>query len=259
MIVSQPLWGRKSRFFLPNEDAHVVREALTLLKEPPRFPVFVGGSGLLLLEAVRALPGGSKSVYVDISRFQVEYFGEFLKALDRCDSPGQLREWFSAEVYPVLRDHFVKVQDRFYREDQVLGAMEKLFRIRFFFENEAFAKAKAAGELVEIFHEDIQDYLEETHHQHDFVYLSNVLDYLPLEKVSSLFRSCKASRSAVYALITEVCADQEAVARIWEGVGYEVHPRSAGLSTINQGLGSRSLERPWNRKGEVLLLTPGRG
>ncbi len=253
----QPSWGRKSRFFLPNEDAHVVSEAMGMMKEAPRLPVFVGGSGLLLLEVARTLPEDTGAVYVDVSRFQVEYFGEILKALNRCDSPGQLREWFSAEVYPILRDHFIKVADRFYREDQVLGAMEKLFRIRFFFEHEAFTRARAAGELVEVFHGDIQDYLEETERRHDFVYMSNILDYLPPEKVSSLFRSCMASRSTVYALITETCADQKAVARTWEEAGYELHPRSADLSMINRGLGSRGLKRPWNRKGEVLLLTPG--
>ncbi len=258
MMIVQPSWGQKSRFFLPNEDAHVVCEALGMLKEAPRFPVFVGGSGLLLLEVVGTLPEDTGAVYVDVSRFQVEYFGKFLKALKRCDSPGQLREWFCAEVYPILRDHFTKVKDHLYREDQVLTAMEKLFRIRFFFEQEAFTRAQAAGELVEVFHEDIHDYLEKTERRHDFVYLSNILDYLPPEKVSSLFRSCMASRSSVYALITETCADQKAVARTWEGADFELHPRSADLSTINRGLGSRELKRPWNRKGEIWLLTPGK-
>jgi hypothetical protein len=40
-------------------------------------------------------------------------------------------------------------------------------------------------------------------------------------------------------------------------VGYTVHPGSADLSSRNRGLGSRTLDRPWNRMGEIVVLIPG--
>ncbi len=258
MIVSQPMWGQKSRFFLPNEDAHAVREAIAMLGAAPRFPVFVGGSGLLILEVARTLPGKTGAVYVDISLFQVEYFGKILTALGRLHSPEELREWFSLEVYPVLRDHFVEARDRLYLEEQVYYAMEHLFRIRFFFEDDAFTQARDAGKRVKVSQEDIVDYLGRTRNRHDFVYLSNILDYLPTEKVSILAGYCMSLGAAVYALVTEACPDQRSVAGLWKDAGFEVHPGSDELSAINRGLGSKSLDRPWNRVGEVLLLTPGK-
>ena len=253
----EPFWGAGSRFFLPNEDAGMVREAISLLKREPVSPVFVGGSGFVVVEAARSLTEASRATFVDISSFQVEYFREFLEALEASDSPEQLRMWFSRTVYPRLRDHFLEVRNSLYREDQVFRAMESLFRVRFFFEAEPFRQAKRAMGSVEVVHDDIVNYMERGAQRHDFVYLSNVLDYLPPERLNGLLGKCRSAEAAVYTLLTEACGDREAVYSAADRAGYTVHPGSADLSSRNRGLGSRTLDRPWNRKGEIMVLIPG--
>ena len=253
----EPLWGDGSRFFLPNEDAGIVREAISLLEREPVSPVFVGGSGFLVAEAVRTLPEASRATFVDISSFQVKYFREFLKALEASGSPEQLRGWFSRTVYPRLRDHFLEIRNSLYGEDQVFRAMESLFRVRFFFEAEPFRQAKKAMGSVEVVHDDIVNYLGKRVQGHDFVYLSNVPDYLAPERLDGLLDSCRSAGAAVCALLTEACGDCEAVSAAADRAGYTVHPGSTALSSRNRGLGSRTLDRPWNRKGEILVLIPG--
>ncbi len=256
MNTFEPCWGSESRFFLPNEDALMVNEAVSMLDKPPRSPVFVGGSGLLMTEVVRTLPENTRARYVDISLFQVEHFKQFLWALDRSETPDQLRDWFAKDIYPGLRDHFLKFQDRLYTRDQVFGAMKKLFGIKFFFEPDAFRSARRVPGSVEIFNEDIQSYLNRTERQFDFVYLSNVLDYMPTEKLAPLFRSCMVSTAPVYVLLTEACKEPERVTAAWEESGYSPHPGSIQLTARNRGLGSRNLKRTWNRTGDIKLLMP---
>ena len=252
-----PSWGIESRFFLPNEDAGIVREAIHLLERDPVSPVFVGGSGLLVAEVARSLPETSRATFVDISSSQVEYFREFLEALEASDSPEQLRGWFSKTVYPRLKDHFLEVRSSLYREDQVFKAMESIFQLKFFFEAEPFHQAKRAMESIEAVHDDIANYLERGARGHDFVYLSNVLDYIPPERLDILLGQCRLTGAAVYALLTEACGDHKAVSGAVDRAGYTVHPGSTDLSARNRGLGSRTLDRPWNRKGEIMVLIPG--
>ncbi len=253
----EPSWGVESRFFLPNEDAGMVREAICLLEREPVSPVFVGGSGFLVAETARSLPETSIATFVDISSSQVEYFREFLEALEASGSPEELREWFSRKVYPRLRDHFLEVQNSLYREEQVFRAMESLFKVRFFFEAEPFHQAKKALESIEVVHDDITNYLKKGAREHDFVYLSNVLDYIGPGTLDGLLGLCSSTGAAVYALLTEACGDPEAVTGAVDRAGYTVHPGSSDLSARNRGLGSRTLDRSWNRKGEIMLLIPG--
>ena len=253
-----PSWGTGSRFFLPNEDAGMVREAISLLEKDPVSSIFVGGSGFLVTEAVRSLPETSGVTFVDISTFQVEYFREFLEALEASGSPKQLREWFSKMVYPRLRDHFLEVRNSLYREDQVFGAMELLFQVRFFFEEEPFRQAKRAMSSVKVVRDDIVNYMERGAQRQDFIYLSNVMDYIPPERLDDLLGRCGSAGAAVYALLTETCADRGAVSDAVDRAGYTVHPGSTDLSFRNRGLGSHSLDRSWNRKGEILFLIPPR-
>jgi len=251
-----PSWGTGSRFFLPNEDAGMVREAISLLEKDPVSSIFVGGSGFLVAEAVRSLPETSGVTFVDISTFQVEYFREFLVALEASDSPEQLRDWFSKTVYPRLRDHFLEVRNSLYREDQVFRAMKLLFQVKFFFEEEPFRQAKSAMSSVKVVRDDIVNYMERGAQRQDFIYLSNVMDYIPPEKLGGLMGRCWSTGAAVYVLLTETCADRGSVSDAADRVGYTVHPASADLSFRNKGLGSHSLDRSWNRKGEILLLIP---
>ncbi len=256
MSRKDPSWGTGSRFFLPNEDAGMVREAISLLEKDPVSSIFVGGSGFLVAEAVRSLPETSGATFVDISSSQVEYFRKFLEALEASDSPEQLRGWFSRMVYPQLKDHFLEVRSRLYGEDQVFMAMESLFRVKFFFEAEPFRQAKRAMGSVEVVHDDIANYLGRRAQGYDFVYLSNVLDYIGPESLDSLLGLCQLAGAAVYALLTEACGDREAVSGAVDSAGYTVHPGSADLSVRNRGLGSRTLDRTWNRKGEIMVLIP---
>jgi hypothetical protein len=255
----EPSWGEESRFFLPNEDAGMVREAIQLLEREPVSPVFVGGSGLLVAEVARSLPERSRTTFVDISSFQVEYFREFLEALEASGSPEQLRGWFSRAIYARLRSHFLETRNSIYSEDQVFRAMESIFQVRFFFEPGPFHQAKRAMESVEVVHDDIANYLESGVRGHDFIYLSNVLDYIRPARLDSLLGRCQLAGASVYALLTEACGDREAVSGAVDRAGYTLHPESADLSARNRGLGSRTLDRPWNRKGEIMVLIPGSG
>jgi len=235
----------------------MVREAICLMKRKPVSSVFVGGSGFLVAEVARSLPETSRTTFVDISSSQVEYFREFLEALVTNDSPEQLRGWFSRKVYPRLKDHFLEVRNSLYNEDQVLSAMESLFQLKFFFEEEPFHQAKRAMGSVEVVHDDITNYMERGAQRHDFVYLSNVLDYIPPARLDGLLGQCRLEGAMVYALLTEACGDHEAVSGALDRTGYTVHPGSADLSARNRGLGSWTLDRSWNRKGEIMVLVPG--
>ncbi|NOY86447.1 MAG: hypothetical protein GXP52_04000 [Deltaproteobacteria bacterium] len=235
----------------------MVREAIAALDDPPLRPVFVGGSGFLPVEAARSLPEGVRPVYVDISSFQVKFFRRFLKALVDSDTPEQLRNWFSRDVYPVLKEHYRKYRGRFYSRNQVFTALEKLFRIDFFFQAEALQEARRiAGSMVDV-QQDIRTYLSESGRCHDFICLSNVLDYLPREELVPMFGACRASGASVYALMTEACRHPRDVTEAWERAGYSLHPLADELTVRNRGLGSWTLGRSWNRSGNIRLLVPG--
>lgn len=252
MSTPTPDWETR-RFFLPNEDAGVVRAALLAGVSTPARPVFVGGSGMVLLEACAAAPG-ARPTFVDVAPQQVAYFGQLVEALRHAGSPETLRRWFETVVYPQLTAHF-EARGRAYPLEDVLGAAREQFRLRFLFEQEPFERARAVAAQVTAVEADIVAYLAACPTRHDFIYLGNVPDYLPAPRLRALFGACRRHRAPVYLLLTSACPDVTDVRSAWAEEGFLEDPGAVALDLVNRGLGARDLDRAWNRPGKVHLLT----
>ncbi len=254
MTIKEPKWGDSSFFFIPNEDTSIICDAILCLDKQPLNPVFVGGSGMALIEAINTLPNNSNATYVDISSNQVDYFRFFLSGLKKSHSALEFQDWFINTIYPKLRDHYIKYKNQVYNQEQVLSALENLFRVSFLFCDASFQKVKSAINRINIKKSDILNYLNENN-QYDFIYLSNVVDYINPEYYSGLFNDCSRNNASIYLLMTETCNQGELIQKAWDKSGYRVHKKSRVLSAQNRGLGSLNLKRRWNRKGQVYLLT----
>ncbi len=253
MSARLPNWGFSTRFYLPNEDAAVVCAALVLLGRRVRRPVFVGGSGMVLLEAAASLPRLEQVTFVDIAPFQLDYFREILHAVALAESPDWLRQWFGRVVYPRLRDHY-RLRDREYGLDRVMAALAGHFGVSFFFDPPTLRRVRETIGKAKIVRDDIVSYLHREGEPHDFIYLSNVPDYLPGTAVEELFAACRARQAPVYLLATSACPDREGLRWAWESAGYAPHPASERLNRENRGLGSAGLDKDWNRPGSIYLL-----
>ena len=248
-----PDWGGGSRFYLPNEDAAVVCAALAGLRPAPRNPVFVGGSGMTLLEAAATLGRLTSAVFVDVADFKFEYFRMLLRAVTESASPEMLRAWFARAVYPELRRHHL-ARGRDYALEQIFTALRDTFGVRFFFDAPAFDRVQRTIDRIAAVRTDIGSYLARKRITHDFIYLSNVPDYLSQAALQALFTACQVHKAPVYLLLTTACPDPDTVRQAWETAGYAPHPVSPRLDAHNRGLGSPALDRTWNRPGTIHLL-----
>ncbi len=253
MMIKEPDWGSSSFFFIPNEDTSIICEAISCPDTPPINPVFVGGSGMALLETMNTLPDKSNVTYVDISSNQVDYFRFLLSGLEKCYSAIDFQHWFVNTIYPKLRDHFIKFKNQVYNLDQVLSALENLFRTSFLFCDSLYQKVKATINRIKICRSDIISHLNKNE-QYDFVYLSNVADYIKPEYYNRIFNDCANNYASIYLLLTDACNQRKLLKKTWEKVGYKIHKNSQVLSKKNRGLGSLDLKKSWNRKGEIYLL-----
>lgn len=253
MIAPVPSWESR-RFYVPNEDAGVVRAALALCAAPPVSPVFVGGSGMVLLDATSTLPA-ARATFVDVSPHQAEYFRALAGAITASTAPEDVRAWFGATVYPQLAGHH-RARGETYALEEVLAGVRDLFRIRFFSCDDTLARARTVAREARVVHADVVAYLAATSHRHDFIHLSNVLDYLPPVRRRALFGACRRHRAPVFLLVTAACPDAQAVREMWRDEGYLEHADCAALDAENRGLGSSRLRRRWNRPGRVYLLQP---
>jgi len=251
----QPSWGDESRFYLPNEDARMLRKAISVLPEKPVRPVFVGGSGMILLDAIAEMPELQEASFVDISAFQVTYFQELLTAVKRFWKADSLNLWFRTEIYPQLFEHFRSRRNKIFFRDSVVSTLRDLFSIRCFFDDRFFFRVKEHCERITVEVSDIVSYLARNAFKHDFIYLSNVPDYLSKKDLTNLFSSCAERGAPVYLLLTSACADCDSVITAWEQAGYREHSCSSELTEENRGLGSAKLMRSWNRTGNIYLLT----
>jgi hypothetical protein len=255
MTIRAGEWERTRRFYLPNEDARVVQAALRLLDHAPRAPLFVGGSGMVLLEAGAALAPEAHPTFVDISRHQVRYFAALRRALGAARSPLAMRRWFANRVYPRLARH-ARRRGLHHPLERVITALRELFGVELFFDDAALARAKATARAVRVVHADVGAHLARARRRYDFVYLGNVPDYLDGDALRRAFAACRRHGAPVYVLVTSACPDPAAVRTAWRASGYRVHPASRALDRRNRGLGSRTLRRPWNRPGRIVLLLP---
>lgn len=253
MMAPEPSWDSR-RFFVPNEDAGVVRAALALCAAPPLSPAFVGGSGMVLLDATSTLPA-ARATFVDVSPHQTEYFRALRDAIAASNGPGDVQAWFRAAVYPQLARYYGG-RGEAYAVEEVLGAIRDFFRIRLFSCHEALTRARPVARGTRVVQADVVAYFAATPHRHDFIHLSNVLDYLPPVRRRALLGACRRHRAPVLLLVTSACPDAEAVRETWRDEGYLEHAGCGALDAENRGLGSSRLQRRWNRPGRVYLLQP---
>jgi len=255
MNASSPAWGEGSKFYLPNEDTAVVRMALRLFRARVRRPVFVGGSGMALLEGASVLARPESITFVDLADFQLDYFLCLLRAIEQTSSPAQLREWFSGQVYPELCHHFAQ-RGLEISCGQVLQALLRRFGVDFFFKETALARVRRLLPHIESERCGIVSHLARSGTRHDFIYLSNVPDYLPEAELDALAAACARHEAPVYLLLTSACADARRAAAAFAQAGFAEHPVTGQLNARNRGLGSPSLVNAWNRPGRIHLYVP---
>ncbi|MDD2967402.1 MAG: hypothetical protein PHN64_07995 [Desulfovibrionaceae bacterium] len=247
-------WEEKQRFFVPNEDAAVARMALRALPTAPHKPVFVAGSGMLALDMLPDLPNATLTC-IDLSSFQTKFVQELLTALQGSERPEALRIWFQGTVFPQLQ-RFYSTRGQGYALENVLHALDELFHIRFFRDAAVLKAVRARLGAVQVQQGDMVAYLCHAEHEYDFVHLSNIVDYLPIEAFSSLFRACAARRAPVMYVQTTACREQYALNEAWQAAGYVPHPCHAALNAANHALGAQRSARAWMRTGIVRLLVP---
>lgn len=257
MTAPQPQWGDQSRFYLPNEDARAVRHALQALRKmdmPVRHPVFVGGSGMVLLDVLAELPDLESATFVDVAVFQCAYFEVLRENVAAARTAADLRAWFRDAVFPDLARHFQK-RGQTFTWPGVERALEHLFGIRFFFDDSVLASVQRRLPTVKTRCANMVDYLCSGRHSHDFVYLSNIADYIEPGDLRRVTSACYAMQAPLYLLQTDVCRTAGALE---SGTGPQLreHHVSTHLNTINRGLGSPGLDKPWNRKGRISVLVP---
>ncbi|MDO5536224.1 MAG: hypothetical protein Q4F72_01640 [Desulfovibrionaceae bacterium] len=252
-----PDWGGVSRFFIPNEDADTVRQALDVLPAKPARPAFVLGSGMLLLDVLGGCPN-ARAAAVDISADQLALFDELGRALEESADCAELRRWFETVRYPALRAHYL-ARGQEYPLEKVWQAMRGRFAIRFFDSERALEDARAACRNTTAVRADMAAWLTDPASEYDFVHLSNIADYLDPAVLPDLFAACRERRAPVFLVLTMACADPAALERAWKDAGYAVHPASLSLARQNRALGALKSDRPWLRTGRVVLLVRAKG
>jgi hypothetical protein len=248
-------WGSAQRFYLPNEDARPVAAALASVQPPARAPVFVGGSGFLLLEATARAAPDAAPTFVDVAPFQAYWFRQVTRALEAAAGAADLQRWFTEELHPRLATHY-QARGQGYSLDAVLRASEELFGLSLLRDDARLALARRLARDTTIRCQEISDYLATCDTRHDFIYLSNVPDYLDPAALRRLLEACRRHGAPVYALITSAGPAPEALRAAAAGAGLALDPGSCVLDGQNRGLGARTLDRPWNRPGTILLFQP---
>lgn len=252
-----PDWQEGTRFYLPNEDAEVVRRALELLAgsfHAPCRPLFVTGSGMLALDLLPSFGGGQKVECVDLSPFQTAYMTRLMDVLKAVGSPVDLQCWFRREILPEM-DAFYRLRGKSYSFENILTALGSFFHIRLFFDATALKAVQHRLEHVCCSREDMVERVCRND-GFDFVHLSNIVDYLAPERLDKLFAACALAGAAVLYIETCVCKDTERLHESWRAAGFVPHPQNGCLDTMNRGLGCRNPVRDWMRAGHVRLLLP---
>ncbi|MDR2056368.1 MAG: hypothetical protein LBQ10_10950 [Desulfovibrio sp.] len=255
MSVAAPDWGEDSRFYLPNEDVSVLRTVMRLFRSRVQRPVFVGGSGMALLESSAILSKVETVTFVDLAVFQLDYFERLQCALRQSASPGELQNWFVKQIIPELREHFRRRGLEF-TPGQVLLALKRRFNVGFFFDERPFDGVRKLLPYIITKCDDIVSYLARCGTHHDFIYLSNVPDYLPPPALNALASACGRHAAPVYLLLTTACADRDSVIAVFDAAGFREHPVNEQLNARNRGLGSPTLNKTWNRPGRIHLYVP---
>lgn len=179
-----PDWEGETRFYLPNEDAEVARDVLSLLPVPPHRPLFVTGSGMLALDMIPSLPGDARIECVDLSPFQKTYLEKLCETVRGAKTSRELREWLKSAILPELNAFYAR-RGSHYSFENVISAMRSFFRVRFFFDDEHLARVREGLDRVHGVTGDMVARVGQG--GYDFVHLSNIVDYLTPFSLGELF------------------------------------------------------------------------
>ena len=244
-----PGFTGKTRFFLPNEDAQVVRDAIYALTIRPEHPLFVTGSGMLALDLLPLFHG--KVTLVDIQESQTVYVRELIKVMEHADSIRTLQTWLIHDILPQINAYYA-ARGASYTEEGVLSALRNYFRIQFLFSDNALSAVRKRLCDVQLHTSDITDYLKT--HTHDFVHLSNIVDYLSSDQLEPLFAQLASLNATVFCIETTAIHDREAFLRIVQNAGFTSHAATPLLQAQNRALGGNEAKKPWMRTGFVHLF-----
>ncbi len=248
-----PDWEGETRFYLPNEDAEVARDVLSLLPVPPHRPLFVTGSGMLALDMLPSLPGDARIECVDLSPFQKTYLEKLCEAVRGAKTSQELRDWLKSDILPGLNAFYAR-RGSHYSFENVISAMRRFFRVRFFFDDEHLARVREGLGRVHGVTGDMVTRVGQG--GYDFVHLSNIVDYLTPVSLGELFSGAARYGAPLFFIQTTACPSADALEHAWKSAGYEPCPENRALCEKNCALGTLHSMKPWMRSGRVCLLFP---
>lgn len=248
-----PDWEGETRFYLPNEDAEVARDVLSLLPVPPHRPLFVTGSGMLALDMIPSLPGDARIECVDLSPFQKTYLEKLCETVRGAKTSRELREWLKSAILPELNAFYAR-RGSHYSFENVIFAMRSFFRVRFFFDDEHLARVREGLDRVHGVTGDMVARVGQG--GYDFVHLSNIVDYLTPFSLGELFSGAARYGAPLFFIQTTACPSADALEHAWKSAGYEPCPENRALCEKNLALGTLHSMKPWMRSGRVCLLFP---
>jgi len=248
-----PDWEGETRFYLPNEDAEVARDVLSLLPVPPHRPLFVTGSGMLALDMIPSLPGDARIECVDLSPFQKTYLEKLCETVRGAKTSRELREWLKSAILPELNAFYAR-RGSHYSFENVISAMRSFFRVRFFFDDEHLARVREGLDRVHGVTGDMVARVGQG--GYDFVHLSNIVDYLTPFSLGELFSGAARYGAPLFFIQTTACPSADALEHAWKSAGYEPCPENRALCEKNLALGTLHSMKPWMRSGRVCLLFP---
>ncbi|MBQ7738898.1 MAG: hypothetical protein IJT59_04530 [Desulfovibrionaceae bacterium] len=237
------------RFFLPNEDCEVVRAALELFDKMPSEPLFVTGSGMLALDLLDIL--SCPVTLIDIQDIQTKYCLEVIEQIKKAKNTKVLIDWLKNTILPSINNYYA---DRGveYTFSGVINALKEYFRIKFFFSDDQLFKIQKNLVNVKVQTADIISYLD--NNKHDFVHLSNIVDYMTENQLSKLFSKLKFMKANVFCIETNAMADHDLFLNIIVASGFSNHKETSKLQAMNHALGGNIALKPWMRTGFVHLL-----
>ena len=192
---------------------------------------------------------------MDVAPFQAYWFRQVTRALEAAAGAADLQRWFAEQLHPRLATHY-QGRGQGYPLHAVLGAAEELFGLSLLRDDVVLARARRLARDTTLRCQEISAYLATCETRHDFVYLSNVPDYLDPDALARLLDACRRHGAPVYALVTSVGPTPEAFQAAAARAGLALDPGSCTLDGQNRGLGARTLDRPWNRPGTIHLFQP---
>lgn len=251
---TEPDWDHETRFFLPNEDAEVVRQALEALPRKVEEAVFITGSGFLALDILPSLAQELHLECIDRSPFQRDYCLNLIRILGFAASPEDILNFVHEQIVPKINAYYGE-RGQSYSHEGIEKALHELFRIRFLKDQTWLNQVKVRLKRVQVTCANAVDAVA-SRSRLDFIHLSNIIDYLDQESLQRLFQALRKHAAFVFAIETSACRNSEQLAELFSAYGFQEDESSPRLQSMNRALGCSHSTRPWMRTGRVHLLIP---